>query len=811
MVGCIVFLFALHSNSQNLLTGIVTEKETGEAIPGATVYINDLRKGTVTDSSGNYRIENLPEGIFLVEYRFLGYKSEIIKINIKNETINHVSLEESHTELKGILITGVSATTEKEINPVPSVTMDANKLSELTGTNINDKLSFIPGINQISTGTGISKPVIRGLGFNRVLVLQNNIRQEGQQWGEEHGLEIDEFSVSRVEIIKGPGSIAFGSDALAGVIHFLSPDPVEKNKQRVKLHSSYQSNQNLFGNSFLYEGNKNDLFWNLQGTQKKAGNYSNKYDGKVFNSEFEEYDGAGMIGISRIWGFSTISFSSFNQKAGIITGERDSLGNFTEHTFINDSTLGDVMVSDEELNSFAIHPPYQKINHHKIIWNGKLFKKQSAFQYTAGYQLNHRREFEIHEEEHETEQAQTHMEEAGINLLLHTVNYDANYHFHFKDWETTTGINGYYQKGINQGEEFIIPDYTLHDAGIYALTQKTISRWHFSGGIRYNNRIFKNDFLYTDEEGAVISQNDSGAIEKFKETEKTFSSFVFSGGTSFRITENLIAKLNFASGYRAPNLAELTSNGAHHGTFRYEIGNKELNPEISYQGDFSISAESKHVTLHADVFYNHVTNYIFARKLFGIDGTDSMMYIHDEPNRVFQYTQQDAVLKGAEISFDIHPHPFDWLHFENSFSFVNGQFLQFTDSTRYLPFTPSPRLQTELRAHMHEPVKRISNGYFSAQMVYSFEQKAIFSAWNTETVTPAWAIFNIGAGFDLINKKNKTILSFSCNIQNVTNLSYQNHLSRLKYTELNQATGRTGIFQPGRNIAFKLIFPVSIK
>lgn len=804
MAGCIAFLISIHSYSQNLLTGTVTQKETGEAIPGATVYINDLRKGAVTDSSGKYRLENLPEGIFLVEYRFLGYKSEILKINIKNETVNNVSLEESHTELKGILITGVSATTEKEINPVPSVTMDANKLNELIGTTINDKLSFVPGINQISTGTGISKPVIRGLGFNRVLILQNNIRQEGQQWGEEHGLEIDEFSVSRAEIIKGPGSIAFGSDALAGVIHFLSPDPIEKNKQRIKLLSSYQSNQNLIGNSFLYEGNKNDIFWNLQGTQKKAGNYSNEYDGKVFNSGFEEYDGAGMVGISRKWGFSTISFSSFNQTAGIITGERDSSGNFTEHIFINDSTPEDVIVSNEELNSFTIHPPYQKTNHHKIVWNGKRFKGQSAFQYTAGYQLNHRREFEINEEGN-------HLAEAGINLLLHTANYDINYHFHFKEWETTSGINGYYQKGINLGDEFIIPDYLLNDAGIYVLTQKTLTRWHISGGIRYTNRIFKNEFLFTDEEGQVISQNDSGAIEKFKETQKTFSSFVFSGGASYRITENLIAKINFASGYRSPNVAELTSNGAHHGTFRYEIGNISLNPEISYQGDFSISAESKHVTLHADVFYNHVTNYIYARKLFGNNGSDSLIFVHDEPNRVFLYTQQDAVLKGAEISFDIHPHPFDWLHFENSFSFVNGEFLQFTDSTRFLPFTPSPRLQTELRAHMHEPKKRIANGYITAQMIYSFEQNKIFSAWNTETPTPAWAIFNIGTGFDLTNKKNRTVLSFSCHIQNVTNRSYQNHLSRLKYTETNQVTGRTGIFQPGRNIAFKLIIPVSIK
>lgn len=800
----LVAMYSFECASQNNLKGKISNFTTAEGLPGATIYINDLKKGTTSDSIGNYIIENIPSGKFLIEFRYLGFETQILKIEINGTVIQDISLEESHTELKNVMITGMSAASEKAVSPVSSISIDKLKLQERPSTNIIDAISNTPGLSQVSSGAGISKPIIRGLGFNRVLVLQNNIRQEGQQWGEEHGIEIDEFSVNKIEIIKGPGSLAYGSDAMAGVINILSPDPIQKGKQQLNFLSTYHTNNSLQGYSLMYEGNKNDVYWNLQGTRKQAANYSNKYDGKVFNSGFNEWNGNGMLGLSKKWGYAQLNFSSFNQEVGIIEGERDSLGKFTEQEIINDSTIEELTVDEDHLKGYEIHSPKQKINHHKVSLNGKLFKNNSVFQYTLGFQQNQRREIELHIHDGLAE------EEASIHQLLNTFNYDFNFHRHFNDWETTIGINGYKQKGLNLGEEFIIPEYKLNDVGIYAITQKSINKLHLAGGLRYNFRNVSTQSLYLNEEG-ISTISDTSAEMKFTAFERSFSSLAYSAGLSYKFSKILIGKLNISGGFRAPNLSELGANGAHHGTFRYEIGNADLKPETSLQTDFALNVESEHISLEFSAFYNQINNFIFSRKLFNNNGSDSLIIDEGEVNSVFKFVQDDAQLFGGEITLDIHPHPFDWLHFENSFSFVEGSMKNFTDSTKYLPFIPAPRLQTELRAHFHESNGKFQNFFVSANMNYHFAQSKIYSAYNTETSTPSYILFNAGIGFDMKNKKDKTLFSFIFSAQNLTDFAFQNHLSRLKYLSLNESTGRNGVFNMGRNFMIKLIVPIGLK
>ena len=808
----LVAMYSFECASQNNLKGKISNFTTAEGLPGATIYINDLKKGTTSDSIGNYIIENIPSGKFLIEFRYLGFETQILKIEIDGTAIQDISLEESHTELKDVMITGMSAASEKAVSPVSSISIDKLKLQETPSTNIIDAISNTPGLSQVSSGAGISKPIIRGLGFNRVLVLQNNIRQEGQQWGEEHGIEIDEFSVNKIEIIKGPGSLAYGSDAMAGVINILSPDPIQKGKQQLNFLSTYHTNNSLQGYSLMYEGNKNDVYWNLQGTRKQAANYLNKYDGKVFNSGFNEWNGNGMLGLSKKWGYAQLNFSSFNQEVGIIEGERDSLGKFTEHEIINDSTIEELTVDVDHLKGYEIHSPKQKINHQKVSLNGKLFKNNSVFQYTIGFQQNQRREIELHIHDGLAE------EEASIHQLLNTFNYDFNFHRHLNDWETTIGINGYNQKGLNLGEEFIIPEYKLNDVGIYAITQKSINKLHLAGGLRYNFRNVSTQSLYLNEEG-ISTISDTSAEMKFTAFERSFSSLVYSAGLSYKFSKILIGKLNISGGFRAPNLSELGANGAHHGTFRYEIGNADLKPETSLQTDFALNVESEHISLEFSAFYNQINNFIFFRKLLNTSGSDSLIMDEGEVNSVFKFVQDDAQLFGGEITLDIHPHPFDWLHFENSFSFVEGSMKNFTDSTKYLPFIPAPRLQTELRAHFHESQgnnftfkgSKLQNFFVSANMNYHFAQFKIYSAYNTETSTPSYILFNAGIGFDMKNKKDKTLFSFIFSAQNLTDVAFQNHLSRLKYLSLNESTGRNGVFNMGRNFMIKLIVPIGLK
>ena len=347
---------------QNSLKGVITDQQSQATLPGANIYFPDLKKGSTTDLDGFYEIKDLPAGSFLVEVSYLGYSTKLIKTAINGEITLDAELEPTAAEMSEVVITGTSLSTERKLNPIPTIVINKFSSYENSASNIIDAISKQPGISQITTGPSISKPVIRGLGYNRVVVLNNNERQEGQQWGDEHGIEIDEYAIDKVEIIKGPGSLVYGSDAMAGVINFIQPQPVDEGKIIGNIQSNYQTNNNLVALSGMTAGNINSINWLARVTGKKAGNYQNAYDGKVFNSGFNELAFTASAGISKKWGFSQLLISNFSQNLGLVEGERDSLGNFTRQVAINDSTVEDVVVTNNELNSYDIDVPYQKIN-----------------------------------------------------------------------------------------------------------------------------------------------------------------------------------------------------------------------------------------------------------------------------------------------------------------------------------------------------------------------------------------------------------------------------------------------------------------
>jgi iron complex outermembrane receptor protein len=281
-------------------------------------------------------------------------------------------------------------------------------------------------------------------------------------------------------------------------------------------------------------------------------------------------------------------------------------------------------------------------------------------------------------------------------------------------------------------------------------------------------------------------------------------------GGSLKITPQLIAKLNLSSGFRAPNIAELASNGVHEGTFRYETGNSGLKSEVSYQIDGGIEFSSHYITFELSVFNNAIDNYIFSQKLVSTNGNDSLIMAEDNLYSAFHFVQGNAVLTGGELNLDIHPHPLDWLHIENSFSYVRGIQLNQPDSLKYLPLMPHPRWNSEVRAQFKKLNKVFSNFYLKLELEHNLKQENYFSAYDTETATNAYTLLNFGTGFDLLSKIGKTIFKFILNINNLADIAYQNHLSRLKYAPENIASGRSGVYNMGRNIGIKLIFPFEI-
>ena len=769
------------------ISGKITDAKTGEALAGASVIIEDAKLGTVTDSSGSYFIRNVPAGHHLIEVSFTGYSSVLEHVDVVADKEVNISLTSSIIEYQAVTVTGVSTSTSIRKTPIPITIVRQHELLQNPSTNIIDALSRQAGVSQVGSGPAISKPVIRGLGFNRVVVINDGIRQEGQQWGEEHGIEIDEASVNRVEILKGPASLMYGSDALAGVINIISNVPVSEGTVKGNVLGNYQTNNRLYTTHADIAGNQNGLGWNVYGSRRSAGDYKNPFDGRVLNSRFNEKNYGAFIGINKGWGYSRLLWNSFNQNLGVIEGERDEdTGKF----LVFPETPDERIATDKDLSSREPLPPLQKINHNKFILDNSFNIDKSRLKIILAYQTNKRKEFAETEEQDKND--------PELFFDLQTKIYNVHWILPEKNqWRTTLGFNGLSQKNENRGKEEIIPDYTFNDAGFFVYSQGFFDKYTLSGGLRFDNR----------------SVNSKAEIEngmtKFEAFKKSFSNISGGIGISYEPTKTVTLKANIGRGFRAPNLAELASNGAHEGTNRWEYGSRSLKSEQSLQLDGEVDVNNEHLTLSLNIFYNRIGNFIFYRRLNSVFGGDSIV-IDDNGDELqtFQFGQGDARLYGFEIALDLHPHPLDWLHFENKISFVRGKFNNRIFETDNLPQIPAPRWLSEVRGDFKKAGKVFRNFYIMVEADNNLKQENAFYAYNTETATPAYSLFNAGTGTDLV-KKNKTIFSIHFSVNNITDKAYQNHLSRLKYTAVNEMTGRRGVFNMGRNYSVKLNVPFS--
>ena len=775
--------------------GQVIDQTTKEVLPGATVLFPDLKQATATDASGNFRFSSLPKGRFLVQVRFVGYSTYIRTVDTGTGQPLVVALTPAPTEIGQVVVTGVSASTEMRRSPVPTTVVTNRELSQRAATNAVDALARTPGVSQITTGPAISKPIIRGLGANRVITLQNGAKQEGQQWGDEHGIEIDQYSIDRVEIIKGPGSLLYGSDGLAGVINFLPPEPVEEGKVLGAVEANYQTNNHLQGYSLMNAGNHQGLNWLLRGSGKVAGDYRNRYDGRVYNSGFRELDANGYVGVNKSWGYSHLVFNSFNQQLGLTEGARDSAtGRFLKDIVVGGDVLASVPVTNGDLRGYGLAVPRQQINHLRIGTDNSFILGQSRLTLNVGWQQNRRREFGNVFDPSET----------SLYFDLHTLDYAARYYLPERNgWNTTVGVSGQVQRNRNKGVEFLIPAYQLFDGGGFAVTKKTIGKLDVSGGLRYDVRRITATSLYLNGDERPVPPTVPGAETKFGGFSSTFRNVSGSVGGAFSATDRLVLKANLSRGFRAPNIAELGSNGQHEGTIRYEIGEPDLRAEVSTQVDAGVSYVTDHVSLTVNAFQNRISHYIFPRHLAAAQGGDSVAATGFP---VFRYGQGDARLTGGEASIDIHPHPLDWLHFENSYSLVRARQLHQPDSSRFLPFIPADRVQSELRVQFRKVGRstRFANLYASVNMAHTFAQNRFFAAYATETRTPGYTLFNAGLGTAVLNAKGKTLVNIYLAANNLFDVGYQSHLSRLKY-----ANGRRGVFNMGRTVSVKLVVPLA--
>jgi iron complex outermembrane receptor protein len=686
-----------------------------------------------------------------------------------------------HLQLNELTVTGVTGDTKLKHATAPVSIVSPKALRATASTNIIDAIAHQPGVSQLTTGGSISKPIIRGLGYNRVIVMSEGVRQEGQQWGDEHGIEVDGNSVNSIEILKGPASLMYGSDAMAGVVILHQQPTLAEGEMKANVSSEYQTNNGLFHYSLQVAGNQQGFVWDARYSDKMAHAYKNKYDGYVPGSQFRERAGRLMLGVNKAWGHSRLTWSAYHLTPSIIEGERDVV-------------TGDLVCLSVSPTSYSKSLPFQQVKHYKLVWDNSLNLSSGYLKAIIGYQQNRRQEFEESADDYE------------LYFKLHTLTYDLRYITNeFNGWKLSTGIGGMYQKSGNEGEEYLIPDYRLFDFGLYATATKTIGEhWTLNGGVRYDHRRLHGYELMEDGE------------QRFTDFSRHFNGLTGSIGAVFNVNDNLNMKLNVARGFRTPNMSELASNGVHEGSIRYEQGNQQLKAEYSLQADLGVDFTSRYVSAQLALFANRIDNYIFTHRVAEEIEEGYLTYV---------YTQGDARLLGFEAGVDFHPvHS---VHFSNTFSYVDARLTShhssLTSENKYLPFTPAPKwsseLKWELSHHSHPTVAHhhttdaahrslLNNLYVAAALDCYLKQSHVYSADDTETETPGYALLSLSAGTD-IQLHGKKIAELYVTADNLLDKAYQNHLNRLKYADLNTVTGRRGVYNMGRNITFKVVVPIA--
>ncbi len=724
-------LYLVITNSiyaQHTIKGTLTDIDTNSALIFANIYLPNLEKGSVSDENGHFTITNIPKGIHKITYSIIGYETIATSINVPISQDLNIALQPSVIEMEAIIL----STPFHKLQSDNVMKVEQRSIKELNANGsatLSEGITSIAGVESISTGLSIGKPVIRGLSSNRVLVYTQGIRLENQQFGDEHGLGVNNTGIESIEVIKGPASLLYGSDALGGVLYINPEKFASQNTSSGDLNFNYFTNTQGHSTNAGFKSSSETFKFIFRGSLAEHADYKTKHK-RVTNTRFKEQDFKAAIG-------------------------------YQSHTFktafrynVNASQLGIPESIGEQSTSKTLLFPNQNITNHIFSSKSTLFLDTSSLEFNFGFTYNHRKEFEEESIEESTINDFKNLE-AVLQMKLKTHNYDIKYMLpKLGKFETIIGIQGMSQSNENFGEEQLIPDANTNDFGVLATSHIHFETIDLQLGARYDHRN----------------------IKVRNGINKNFNSFNSAIGIKTYLFSNIVSRINVASGFRAPNLAELTSYGTHEGTNRFEIGNANLTNEQNLQFDVALEFKNEHLEIFANAFYNGIDNYIF------LTPNGDVIAL----NPVFLYVQSKAKLYGGEFGIHIHPHPIDWLHLESSFETVTGK----QNNGDYLPLIPAKKLSNTLRIKFEN--NWLKNAYSFATLSHTFSQNKV----NTfESTSANYTLLSAGFGGELQVFKNTLSLNISGN--NLFNTAYINHLSRLKVDDISNV---------GRNITIGLSY-----
>jgi iron complex outermembrane receptor protein len=750
-------LFLLITGSvfpQITVRGKVSDAVTGESLQNVSVFLSDLQKLVSTNREGSFSVSGLPGGFLQFQFSLLGYEnfSLVIETDKLAEPLD-IKLIPAEISTDEILV--IENGVQKSY---PVETIKFKELMRYGAMNISDAVTKIPGVWQLSTGSGISKPVIRGLYGNRIGIMVNGIRFDNQQWQDEHGLVMSSDGIDNIEVIKGPRSLLFGPEAIGGVVSITDEHPAPIGKEIADLNLKFFENTLGILGDIGMKGSQKNYNWLIRFGGETHADYLDGARNRIPETRFGGYTVKTAFGLNKgIW-VGRLLYSYTNYTYGILEG-REFEKEIARH---------------ENRFDRSFNGPHHQLKVHNTVFQNIFIKERSKFRINAGYTFNRRQEREGNDERFLPDSLQL----GNLDMVLKTFSLDGSWNYTLnKFFDMTIGTQGFIQTNVNAGERRLIPDADVSSLSATGILNYHGNNFTFEGGARFD--LFN---LRTVEYGRKDSLN------YFPTISHSYNSINGSAGITYRLFTKLMLKANISTGFRAPNLAELTSNGLHEGIFQYEIGNSDFKSEQSIEGDLGLSYESKYLDIDLSAYNNKINNYIYLGQT-----KDTLLGYP-----VFRYFQSDANLQGIEAELTIKPA--DWLSLRGSYSTVLAE----RGDGVNLPLIPADKLTAALHFELNN-WKFFSSPYAE---ISTYTALAKTRLGENESGVPAYTLINAGFGCDLKFENQLINITITCN--NLLNKVYTDFMSRIK---LLSATYNGTVFNAnnmGRNLVLAVKIPFKL-
>ena len=742
-----------------LLSGHVEDVDTNEKLVAATASIKETGKQIVTNEKGDFVFTALCAGEYTLLITHVSCDTVVEKIILTKDY--HIDILMPHTRkvLGKVVVNAQKGTANTGFKKE----LSGRALEETKGLSLAEALSKINGITILQTGSTISKPVIHGLHSNRILTINNGVRQEGQQWGNEHAPEIDPFIADKLIVIKGVDELRYGSDAIGGVILVEAKPLRNKPGHAAEINNAYFANnrQYVFSGMFEQQLKKQPAFrFRVQGTYKKGANATTP-NYRLNNTGSEEKNFSITTGWKKEKFNTEIFYSHFATKVGIFNGAH--IGNLTDLlNAIVAKKPNDVFLGQ---NTYTIQRPYQDVSHDLLKSKSIFYSGEHKFTILLAGQFNHRKEFDI-------VRSSTN-KNPQLDLSIYTITEDLSWeHQKINNFSGIAGVSMMQQDNSYNGRYFI-PNYFAYSFGGYYIEKWSKHKWELQAGVRYDNKSINTTRLKFNADTINYDFN--------------FSTFASSFNTVYKPTENWKLNTNISLASRAPYVNELLSDGIHHGTATYEKGDISLKPEhsINVSAGINYQHSSKNFSMDVLLYSNSINNFIYQQPM-----PNNPVLTIAGAFPLIAYKQTDAVLSGFDISALIKP--LSALEWTSKFSFLYARNKILND---WLILMPANRLGNEITYNLKNG-KKITNKYLSAEMMNVMQQNNVPSDANGKQdykVPPAaYTLISMNASATMVVYK--TSVTVSIGVRNLLNTVYRDYLNSMRYfTD-----------EMGRNISIRL-------